>query len=269
MKKITRIEQRFAELKKDGKKGFVAYITAGDPDLKATIDTVKRLADAGADIIELGVPFSDPLADGPANQLAAERALAGGTTMKGILEAVHTIRETCEVPLLFFSYMNPLYAHGFEKTIKRAAKAGIDGALMVDICMEESGPYSKILADNNLNHIPLVTPTTPGRRMKEIVKTASGFVYAVSRTGVTGAQEEMQADAAAVLRKANKYSTLPVALGFGVSTPEQARSYAELTDAVVVGSYIVTTFNQAGNSAKGRALATRKVKKLIDAVKEV
>jgi len=267
--KPTRISKRFDALRKDGKKGFIAYITAGDPGLKQTVDIVRRLEDAGADLIELGVPFSDPLADGPANQLAAERALSAGTSMKGILDAVNEIREKSEIPLLFFSYMNPLYAHGFEKTIKRAAKAGIDGVLMVDISMEESGPYSDILEANNLDHVPLVTPTTPDQRMKQIVRTASGFVYAVSRTGVTGEQTELQKDASAVLRKANRHSTLPVALGFGISTPKQARSYAELTDAVVVGSHIVTTFFKAGNSARGRAAATREIKKLIDAVKQV
>ena len=267
--KPTRITQRFEALKKEGKKGFIAYITAGDPSLEATVDIVKRLEDAGADLIELGVPFSDPLADGPANQLAAERALAAGTTMKGILGAVTKIRESSEIPLLFFSYMNPLYAHGFETSIKRAAKAGVDGVLMVDIAMEESGPYAAILEQHGLDHVPLVTPTTPDKRMKDIVKTASGFVYAVSRTGVTGEQKELQADASAVLKKANRHSKLPVALGFGISTPKQARAYAELTDAVVVGSHIVTTYHNAGNSARGRAAATKEIKKLIDAVKKV
>ncbi len=267
--KPTRIDERFTQLKKDGKKGFVAYLTGGDPSLGAGLDIVKRLEDAGADLIEYGVPFSDPLADGPTIQAASQRALESGTTLKGVYEALAGIREQSEIPLLLFTYMNPMYAQGFETAVKRAAKAGADGMLIVDISMEEAAPYTEIMHRHNLNHIPLVTPTTPGKRMKQIVKTGSGFVYAVSRNGVTGEQSQLQKDAASVLRKAHRYSTLPVALGFGVSTPEQARSYAKLTDAVVVGSYIVKCYHEAGNSPAGRKKATAKIKKLIDAVKEV
>ncbi|MFT5123238.1 MAG: tryptophan synthase alpha chain [Kiritimatiellia bacterium] len=267
--KPTRIDERFAQLKKDGKKGFVAYLTAGDPNLPASLDIVKRLEDAGADFIEFGVPFSDPLADGPTIQAASQRALEGGATLKGVYETLGEIRSQSEIPLVLFTYMNPMYAQGFERAVKRAAKAGVDGMLIVDISMEEVEPYAALMEKHGLNHIPLVTPTTPGKRMKEIVKTASGFVYAVSRTGVTGVQNEMQKDATELLRKANRYSKLPVALGFGVSTPEQARAYAELTDAVVVGSYIVKCYHEAGDSPAGRKKATAKIKKLIDAVKSV
>ena len=184
--KPTRIDERFAQLKKDGKKGFVAYLTAGDPNLPASLDIVKRLEDAGADFIEFGVPFSDPLADGPTIQAASQRALEGGATLKGVYETLGEIRSQSEIPLVLFTYMNPMYAQGFERAVKRAAKAGVDGMLIVDISMEEVEPYAALMEKHGLNHIPLVTPTTPGKRMKEIVKTASGFVYAVSRTGVTG-----------------------------------------------------------------------------------
>jgi tryptophan synthase alpha chain len=267
--KKTRIDHAFDRLRKSGRKGFVAYLTAGDPHLAATVDIVRRLAAAGADVIELGIPFSDPLADGEANQRAAERALASGTTFAGILDAVREIRRDCEVPLLFFSYLNPLYAHGFESAVARAAEAGVDGMLLVDLALEESAPYRRALRAHGLNFVPLITPTTPEDRIGRIAATGSGFLYAVSREGVTGMQDRLQEQARGLLEAARRQTRLPVALGFGVSTPEQARAYAEMTDAVVVGSYIVKTYHRHGDSAEGRARATDEVATLIRAVKEV
>ena len=264
----TRIEQRFEDLNAAGQSGFIAYITAGDPSLLVTEDVVLRLEDAGTDVIELGVPFSDPLADGPANQRAAERALAAGTTLPQVLDSVARLRERTEIPLIIYSYMNPLVAPGFENTVAQIRAAGIDGILMVDLSVEESAPYARPLTDAGLNIIYLVTPTTPDDRIKMISDQSSGFVYCVSRTGVTGAQAELQKDALTLLDRVHAQSDLPVALGFGVSTPDQARAYAEITEAVVVGSYIVNAYHEAGDSAEGRAKATHTVKRLIDAVKQ-
>jgi len=267
--KETRIKRRWKDLAREGKKGFVAYITAGDPDLASTEDIVLRLEDAGADIIELGVPFSDPLADGIPNQLAAERALAAGTTFQGILDMVTRLRTRSEIPMLFFSYLNPLLAHGFEDSVRRTAEAGLDGMLLLDLCMEEAAPYRKSLRTHHLDNIALVTPTTPDERIQGIVKHASGFVYCVSRAGVTGEQSSLQVEAGDLLRRTRALTTLPVALGFGVSTPEQARAYAEMTEGVVVGSHIVSTLHRAGPEPAARAGAISEIKKLIDAVKSV
>jgi tryptophan synthase alpha chain len=265
----TRIDQAFARLKAEGKTGFIPYITAGDPGIEETEDIVYRLEDIGADIIELGIPFSDPLADGTANQLANDRALEAGTTLPQIFEMVGRIRERSEIPLLFYSYINPLYAPGVKKTLKKSAKIGVDGVLLVDMSVEESGEFREALDANHLNNINLVTPTTPEERIKAICDQANGFVYCVSREGITGEQSGVQQQSIPLLKRTHRYTDLPIALGFGVSTPAIARAYAELTEAVVVGSYIVNQYFEAGNSAKGRAKATRNIKKLVDAVKEV
>lgn len=264
---MSRIDQRFEALRARGEKGFVAYITAGDPDIEATVERVKLLEAAGADVIELGIPFSDPLADGTANQRAAERALKAGTKLEHVLQAVRTIRETSEIPLVFFSYLNPLFAQGFEKAAQKAAEAGVDGMLLVDMCLEESEPFCATLKENGLDYVVLVTPTTPEDRVEKLVKNGSGFVYCVSRAGVTGEQAELQKDAQAVLERTARHSTLPRALGFGVSTPDQARQYATMSEAVVVGSFLVSTFHEAGNTPEGRAQAMKKITPLIEAVK--
>lgn len=262
----TRIDHCFENLRKRGAKGFIAYITAGDPDLDATYERVKLLEEKGVDLIEIGIPFSEPLADGAANQRAAERALASGTTFEGILKVVRKIRETSEIPLVFFSYLNPLFVRGFEKSVSLAKEAGVDGMLLVDLSLEESEPYSKALEEAGLNHVVLITPTTPDTRMEGLLQSASGFVYCVSRAGVTGEQTELQKEAASVLERAGRYTDLPLALGFGVSTPEQASIYAGMSDAVVVGSSIVNTFHQAGNTPEGRKAAAEKISMLIQAV---
>jgi len=263
----TRIEQCFSRLRERGEKGFVAYITAGDPDLESTVERVRLLEEAGADVIELGIPFSEPLADGVANQRAAERALRSGTTYAGILNTVRRIRETSEIPLVFFSYLNPLFVRGFETSVSMAAEAGVDGMLLVDLSLEEAAPFQEQLAARGLNHVVLVTPTTPEERVAGLVDHAGGFVYCVSRAGVTGEQTELQREAKNVLERARRHTDLPLALGFGVSTPEQARAYADMSDAVVVGSNIVNTFHAEGDTPEGRERAAGKIAELIQAVK--
>lgn len=266
---MTRIETKFADLARQNKKGFIAYITAGDPGLDDTIDIVNRLERAGVDIIELGVPFSDPLADGRVNQESANRALDAGTTPAGVLEMVKKIRRHSQIPIMCYTYLNPYHAAGFEPMIKRTADAGVDGLLFLDMPVEESGELTGLLARHKLNNIVLVTPTSPSARVKEIVKKASGFVYCVSRTGVTGAREKVAESAADVVKTTRKHTKLPVALGFGVSSPEMAAQSAKLADAVVVGSAIVQKFHECGRSAEGRDQAEAWITQMVRAVKEI
>lgn len=268
--KKTRLEQKFAALKKEGKKGFIAYIGAGDPSLEDTVEIVLQLEKAGVDVIELGLPFSDPLADGRVNQDAATRALEAGSTFDGVMACVAKIRERSEIPMIFYAYMNVLYARGFEKAMNDAAAAGIDGFLILDMPREESGPYRDYISGAHLNNIVLVTPTTPESRTKKIVKSADGFVYCVSRAGVTGVQSGGLAEGAAgLVEQIKKHTRLPVALGFGIGTPEAAAEAAQHADAVVVGSAIVNKFHENPHTAEGRADAAEFVAALVDAVKGV
>jgi len=267
--KKTRVDRKFSELKKQEKKGFIAYLSAGDPGLEDTVDIVLRLEDAGVDLIELGLPFSDPLADGHVNQEAAARALAAGSTFDGVMECIAKIRERSDIPMIFYAYMNPLLARGFEQSMAAAAQAGIDGFLLLDLPFEEAGPYRQALKQNNLNAIQLITPTTPDERIDKIVKRASGFVYCVSREGVTGVQDKLADGAGALVERIKAKTHCPVALGFGIGTAEQARDAARLSDAVVVGSAIVNQFHNSPHTPEGRAVATEFVKRMVDAVKEI
>jgi len=267
--KKTRIDHTFTELKKRGEKGFIAYLGAGDPCLEDTVDIVLRLEDAGVDLVELGLPFSDPLADGHVNQEAAARALEAGSTFDGVMDCVVKIRERSEIPMIFYAYMNPLLARGFEHSMFSAAQAGIDGFLLLDLPFEEAGPYRQALKQNNLNAIQLITPTSPDKRIDKIVKRASGFVYCVSREGVTGVQDKLAEGAGALVDRIKAKTDCPVALGFGIGTPEQARDAARLSDAVVVGSAIVNQFNNNPHTPEGRADATAFVKQMVDAVKGI
>lgn len=266
---MSRIDTAFETLRRNGKKGFIAYITAGDPSLQDTIELVLRLEDVGVDIIELGVPFSDPLADGRVNQESANRALAAGTTPTGVLDTIATLREKTQIPLMCYTYLNPFYARGFESMIKKAAKAGVDGLLFLDMPPEEAGDAVSILHKNGINNISLVTPTSPAERIKLITASSSGFVYCVSRTGVTGQQKTMAEGAADLVKRTRKYTKLPVALGFGVSTPALAAELASAADAVIVGSAIVQQFHQAGKSSAKRKAAAAWVGDMVKAVKEI
>lgn len=268
--KKTRLEQKFDALRDEGKKGFIAYIGAGDPSLEDTVDIVLKLEEAGVDIIELGLPFSDPLADGRVNQDAATRALAAGATFDGVMECISEIRKHSQIPMIFYAYLNTLYARGFEQAMFEAAEAGIDGFLILDMPREESGPYKGSIKEAQLNNIVLITPTTPESRMKKIVKNANGFVYYVSREGVTGVRDDGVAEGAAEqVVRIKKHTKLPVALGFGIGTPEAAAEAAACADAVVVGSAIVNKFNECPHTPEGRAEAAAFVAKMVDAVKEV
>jgi tryptophan synthase alpha chain len=267
--KKTRVDRKFSELQKQGKKGFIAYLGAGDPCLEDTVDIVLRLEDAGVDLVELGLPFSDPLADGRVNQEAAIRALDAGSTFDGVMECIAKIRERSEIPMIFYAYMNPLLVRGFDESMALAAQAGIDGFLLLDLPFEEAGVYGMALKKNNLNAIQLITPTTPDERIDKIVKRASGFVYCVSREGVTGVQDRIADGAGPLVQRIKAKTSCPVALGFGIGTPEQAHDAAQLADAVVVGSAIVNTFHNNPHTPEGRADATAFVKQMVDAVKAI
>jgi len=267
--KKTRLDEKFAALKKEGKKGFIAYIGAGDPNLEDTVDIVLKLEEAGVDLVELGLPFSDPLADGRVNQDAAIRALEAGSTFDGVMKMVAKIRERSQIPLIFYAYLNTLTARGFENAMSEAAAAGIDGFLILDMPCEESGPYKGVIKSANLNNIVLITPTTPEERMGKIVKNANGFVYYVSREGVTGVRDGVAEGASALVAQIKEHTKLPVALGFGIGTPEAAAEAASYADAVVVGSAIVNKFHNNPHTPEGRADAAAFVAKMVRAVKEI
>ena len=268
--KNTRLDKKFAALKKEGKKGFIAYIGAGDPNLDDTVDIVLKLEAAGVDLVELGLPFSDPLADGRVNQDAAIRALEAGATFDGVMECVRKIREKSQIPMIFYAYLNTLYARGFEEAMVEAAAAGIDGFLILDMPREESAPYKGVIKAANLNNIVLITPTTPAERMSKIVKNANGFVYCVSREGVTGVRDDGIAEGAAgLVGQIKKHTNLPVALGFGIGTPKDAADAAVFADAVVVGSAIVNKFHENPHTEEGRADAAAFVAEMVKAVKSV
>ena len=244
----TRISKRFAELRASGELGIVAYITAGDPSLEATHKFVLALAEAGADVIELGVPFSDPLADGPTIQRASERALKSGTTLSRVLELVCRIRQSSQVPLVLFSYYNPILQMGLEKFAGTAASAGADGVLATDLTPEESADYRRILQEHHLDTIFLGAPTSTDERLAKIAACCSGFLYLISRTGVTGAKDSLPDDLPALLRRARAVTQLPIAVGFGISLPSHVSVLGGLADAAVVGSALVAEIENATKS---------------------
>lgn len=241
---MTRIGKKFAELKKQQRTALVTFITAGDPDLALTERLVPAMAAAGADIIELGVPFSDPMADGPTIQLSSERALAGGTTLTAILAMVKRIRQGCQVPILLMGYYNPVYAFGPERFCTEAAAAGVDGVLLVDLPPEEAGEFSRLAHAAHVDLISLLTPTSDASRIDKVKKIGRGFIYYVSVAGVTGARATVAEDIGAMVGKIRASASLPVAVGFGISTPEQAEAVARVADGVVVGSALVKLFEQ-------------------------
>jgi tryptophan synthase alpha chain len=266
---MNRIEERFARLKKEGRKGFVVYMGAGDPDLNATRLLTFAFEKAGVDILELGVPFSDPLADGLVNQLAAQRGLESGTTPPKVLETVAAVRKQSQIPIVLYIYFNLIHRCGVHKFIRDAAKAGVDGLLALDLPPEESGNYEQLMRAAGLCNIYLIAPTTPDDRIELIVKRATGFIYYVSREGVTGMQDKVAADLAQQVAKIRAHTSLPVAVGFGISNPEQARLVAQNADAVVVGSAVVNQVAQLGKSPELVSKSGEFVKSLAVAVKSI
>jgi tryptophan synthase alpha chain len=235
----TRIGRRFAELRAKNEPALVAYITAGDPSLDDTVRLVAALERGGADVIELGVPFSDPIADGPVIMRGAERAIANGATLRGVLDCAAKIREHSEVPMLLFSYLNPLMKYGFAKLAADAKAAGVDGVLMTDASVEEAEPYVKTIREAGLDTVFLAAPTSTPERLALVGRYSSGFVYLVSRTGVTGEQQQLSAQALPLVTAMRAHTDLPLAVGFGIAKAADAEAVGRLADGVVVGSALV------------------------------
>jgi tryptophan synthase alpha chain len=240
-----RISRRFRELAAAGELGLVAYITAGDPSLDATEKIVLAAAEAGADVIELGVPFSDPVADGPTIQRASERAVRGGTTLAGVIELVRSLRAHTQVPLVLFSYFNPILQMGIEKFADAARAAGTDGVLATDLTPEEAVEYRAILHARGLDTIFLAAPTSTDARLELIAECSTGFLYLISRTGVTGERASLPEDLPALARRVRRFTKLPLAVGFGISSPEHVSVLGGIADAAVVGSALVAEIEKA------------------------
>lgn len=264
----TRISRRFAELRESGELGIVAYIVAGDPSLEASLRYVLALAEAGADVIELGIPFSDPLADGPTIQRGSERALKAGTTLASVLELVRKIRQSSQVPILLFGYYNPVLQMGLEKFAAAASAAGADGVLMTDLTPEESAEYRRIMAAHNLDMVFLGAPTSTDERLKKISECSSGFLYLISRTGVTGAKDALPDDLPALVRRARAITQLPIAVGFGISLPGHVSVLGGLVDAAVIGSALVSEIEQAKSVDAGAAALAELIRSLKAAGKQ-
>jgi len=241
---MTRIEKRFEKLKSEKRHGFIPYVTAGDPTCEITGELILELEKSGADIIELGVPFSDPIADGPVIQRATERALSQHVTLRKVLDLARKIRLQSEIPLVLFSYYNPILRYGLNKLAHDAAECGIDGVLATDLTVEESGEYRRTMAAAKLNTIFLAAPTSSPERLKKIAQASNGFLYAVSRTGVTGETQKLSTELHVFLQELRRHTGIPVAVGFGISRPEHVKAVWEVADAAVVGSAIVREIEQ-------------------------
>lgn len=248
--KQTRISKTFSRLKASGKKAFIPYIMAGDPDIERTKQYISLLENCGADIIELGVPFSDPLADGPTIQMAAERAVAAGVTLRKVISFVREVRAQTQIPLILMTYYNPVFKYGEEKFIKDAVDAGVDGVIVPDLPPDEASHLIKTSRASGLDTIFLAAPTSTDKRIKKVASASSGFVYYVSMTGITGTTLTLDASFIEHLNKVKQASKNPVAVGFGVSTPDDARTIAGVADGVIVGSAIVKKLHEDPDGAK-------------------
>ena len=246
---MGRIQNAFTNLKQQGRKGFIPFITAGDPDLATTEQLLVELDHAGATVIELGVPFSDPMADGPVIQRASERALKNSFGLQDLLDMVARARKQIDTPIILFSYFNPLLQFGVKRVAAAAKEAGLDGVLVTDMTPEESGEFESELRANGLDMIFLVAPTSTDDRLRLVADHASGFVYAVSRAGVTGTRESVSVEAEKLVNRMRRFTPLPIAVGFGISNVEQVRDVQRYADAVVVGSAIVAEMERLGSAA--------------------
>ena len=265
----NRISRRFAALKTEGRKAFIAYLTAGDPHLDATVDLVVAMAEAGVDIIELGIPFTDPMADGPAIQAACMRGLASGTTVKGVLEAVRRIRLRSQVPILFFTYVSPMMAYGIERFAADAAAAGADGVLPLDLPPEEGPELLAVMQAAGLATVCLAAPTTRPERKAFLAAQSQGFLYYICRLGVTGERVELPADLAQQVASLKAATTAPVCIGFGISTPEQAAAAAAHGDGAIVGSHLVKLIERHGQDPQLVAIVAKRAGELAAAVHAV
>ena len=266
---LNRLDNAFSRLREKGQRAFVAYVCAGDPDLERSVDIVLALERAGVDVVELGVPFSDPLADGVVNQMAADRALRAGASTAGVLEMIRRLRQQSQIPLVLFTYLNPVYTYGYQRFHQDAAAAGADGVLVLDLPPDEADENAELRPAPELKHIQLVAPTSSAERIETIAKRAEGFVYYVSRLGVTGAQASVAEGIAEQVARIREATTVPVCVGFGVANPEQAAEVATKADGVVVGSAIVRLIERNGDATDLADQVEAFVKPLVQAVKAV
>ena len=257
---MSRISRAFERLKRTGGRGLVAYVTAGDPTLERTADILAALSDSGADVLEVGVPFSDPLADGPVIQRASERALAGGATLRKTLDVIARARSRIDAPIVLFTYVNPIFRFGEDTFVRAAADAGVDGVLMLDLPVEEAGEFRAKLCAASLDPIFLLSPTTSDARMQTSANLGSGFLYLISRLGVTGARDQVSLDAERLAQRVRAHSRLPLALGFGISRPEHVAEVCRWADAAVVGSALVNVIAEHGASPDVASQAGRFVR---------
>lgn len=246
---MSRIAERFETMHRDGRKGFIPFVTAGDPDLATSLSIILKLAELGADVIELGVPFSDPMADGPTIQRSSQRALEGSTRLSDVIDLAAEFRLRSDVPLVLFSYLNPILRFGTERFAIAAQKAGIEGVLFTDVIESEAAALSMKFAEHDTDLISLIAPTTTDERLEAICSNARGFIYAVSRAGVTGARESTSDAAEILVNRARRFTNLPIAVGFGISTQEQITDVWRYADAAVVGSAIITEIEKRPGDA--------------------
>ena len=265
---MNRIVERFGRLRREGGKGFIVYIGAGDPNLEATRQLALAFDKFGVDVLELGVPFSDPVADGLVNQLAAQRGLEAGATPPKVLETVAAVRKASQIPIVLYIYFNLVHRYGLERFVQDATNAGVDGLLILDLPPEEGETYEALMRQAGLCNIYLVAPTTPADRIEFIVKRGRGFIYYVSREGVTGMQQKISDTIAEMTAKIRAHTDLPIAVGFGISTPQQAKMVAQNAEAVVIGSAIVNQIAQHGPTPDFVPRVTAFVKSLIEGVKK-
>jgi tryptophan synthase alpha chain len=251
---MSRLTDAFTRIRASGQPGLVTYVTAGDPSLEKTGDILRALARGGADVLEVGVPFSDPLADGPVIQRATERALAAGATLSSVLDLMASLRTELQAPVVIFSYANPILRLGTQRFADRARAAGVSGVLVLDLPLEEAGDFRALLAERGIDTILLLSPTTTDDRLRKAAALGSGFLYAISRLGVTGARDRIADGAREMVERIRRVSSLPIALGFGISTPAHVREVGQWADAAVVGSALVSVVAEAGDAAD---LATR------------
>jgi len=264
---MKRLRQCFERVRSEGRAALICYVTAGDPSLKFTRSLVCELAEAGADIVELGVPFSDPIADGPTIQQSSQRALAGGTSVPGVLDCINKIREQCQVPLVAMTYLNPIERYGLDRFAQDAAEAGLDGVLITDLPPEEASDWVSCARKWHLDTVFLAAPTSTMKRLRSAARLSSGFLYCVSRLGVTGARKDLPTDVEELVQRAREVARSPICVGFGIATPEHVRAVARLADGVVVGSALVSVMAEQKSDHERLVQAIRLVRCLAEATR--
>lgn len=263
---MGRIERTFSALQDKGEKALAIYLTAGDPSLEQTREIILGLDAAGVDLLEIGVPFSDPTADGPIIQAASQRALRNGVTLSGILAMIESVRDITEIPIVLFGYYNPIFSYGNERFATRAQEAGVDGILVVDLPPEESAELRRYTDQSGIDFISLIAPTTSTERVREIARRATGFLYYVSITGVTGTAQPLAFEVTRGVERIRAVSSLPIVVGFGISTPHQVREIAPCADGIVVGSAVVRMIEEHSHNVDMVSVISRYAREMKEAI---